>query len=144
MEVVASQQPSINMIVENDVFRLNGKPDARYGVFAWTQGNHTTSLSSGLIRFNFTLFYIDRLTANQGNQVDVQSAGIDTIDNILRILDEMGISAGDYTFTTFNQRFMDECAGVFANVTFEVPGGSLCKETFADFNDDFNEDFLIY
>ena len=34
IEVVASQQPSVNMIVENDVFRLNAKADARYGVFA--------------------------------------------------------------------------------------------------------------
>ena len=33
MEVVASKQPSVKMVVENDIFRLNALADARYGVF---------------------------------------------------------------------------------------------------------------
>ena len=40
MEVAAGTQPAVNMIVRNDIFRLNTYADARYGVFAWTQGQH--------------------------------------------------------------------------------------------------------
>ena len=33
IEVIAARQPSVRMIIENDVFRINEKADARYGIF---------------------------------------------------------------------------------------------------------------
>lgn len=144
IELVASQQPSVNMIVENDVFRLNAKPDARYGVFAWLQGQHSASVDSNTLSLQFTFFFVDRLTGDRGNQIEVQSVGIQTLDNILRRLDDLGMWVSRYTFQTFNQRFVDECAGVFTNVTIDIPISSACPESFADFGKDFNEDFLIY
>ena len=145
LEIVASNQPAINMIVENDIFRLNNKADARYGVFAWVQREHSSSIDSNVIAYSFTLFYVDRLKNDRSNQIEIQSVGIQTLDNIIRQLDDLGIFADtQYTFQVFNQRFLDECAGVFCNVTLSVPVGSLCAESFADFNDDFNDDFMIY
>ena len=145
MEVVASNQPSVNMVVENDVFRLNAKADARYGVFAFVQQQHTTSVDSNVITYSFTLFYVDRLKNDRSNQIEIQSVGIQTLDNIIRTLDEMGIySENNYSFQVFNQRFLDECAGVFCNVSLSVPLGLVCSDQFADFNDDFNEDFYIF
>ena len=145
IEVVASQQPSVNMIVENDVFRLNAKADARYGVFAWLQGQHSTSIDSNTLSLQFTFFYVDRLTEDKSNQLEIQSVGIQTLDNILRKLDDIGMwVSNNYTFQAFNQRFLDECAGVFTNVTIDIPISSVCPESFADFGQDFNEDFLIY
>ena len=145
-EVVASQQPSVNMIVRNDIFRLNSKSDARYGVFGWTQGQHSSSADSSLFTYSFTFFYVDRLKNDVGNQIEVQSVGIQTLDNILRKLDDMGIYVNStYNFQTFNQRFLDECAGVFCNVTLQVPVMSMCPESFADFDKwDFNKDFMIF
>ena len=145
IEEVASRQPSINMIVENDVFRLNAKADARYGVFAWLQGQHSTSIDSNTLSLQFTFFYVDRLTEDKSNQLEIQSVGIQTLDNILRKLDELGMwVSNNYTFQAFNQRFLDECAGVFTNVTIDIPISSVCPESFADFGQDFNEDFMIY
>ena len=145
LEIIASNQPSIKMVVENDVFRLNNKADARYGVFAFVQGQHSTSIDSSVITYAFTLFYVDRLKNDRSNQIEIQSVGIQTLDNIIRALDDLGIySEQTYTFQVFNQRFLDECAGVFCQVSLSVPVGSLCPETFEDFNDDFNDDFMIY
>ena len=145
MEVVASHQPSIKMVVENDIFRLNAKADARYGVFAFVQGQHSASVDSNLVTYAFTLFYVDRLKDDKSNQIEIQSVGIQTLDNIIRTMDEMGIySETSYSFQVFNQRFVDECAGVFCNVSFSVPVDSVCADFFADFNDDFNDDFMIY
>ena len=145
IEEVASRQPSVNMIVENDVFRLNAKADARYGVFAWLQGQHSTSIDSNTLSLQFTFFYVDRLTGDKSNQLEIQSVGIQTLDNILRKLDDLGMwVSNNYTFQTFNQRFLDECAGVFTNVTIDIPISSVCPESFADFGQDFNEDFMIY
>ena len=145
-EVVASQQPSVNMIVQNDIFRLNSKSDARYGVFGWTQGQHSSSADSSMFAYSFTFFYVDRLKNDVSNQIEVQSVGIQTLDNILRKLDDMGIYVSStYNFQTFNQRFLDECAGVFCSVTLQVPVMSLCSESFADFSKlDFSDDFMIF
>lgn len=144
MEVIASRQPSIKMIVENDIFRLNAKADARYGVFAFVQGDHSTAINTNEITYAFTLFYVDRLKNDRSNQIEIQSVGIQTLDNILRTLDEAGIYAETgYSFQVFNQRFVDECAGVMCRVSLSVPLGSPCSDQFADFNDDFNEDFYI-
>ena len=145
IEIVASHQPSIKMVVENDVFRLNNRSDARYGVFSFVQNQHSSSIDSNVISYSFTLFYVDRLKNDRSNQIEIQSVGIQTLDNIIRQLDDMGVySEQTYTFQVFNQRFLDECAGVFTNVTFSVPVGSVCPETFEDFNGDFNDDFMIY
>ena len=145
MEVVASHQPSIHMVVENDIFRLNNKADAKYGVFAFVQGQHTTSIDSSVISYTFTLFYVDRLKNDRSNQIEIQSVGIQTLDNIIRAMDDVGIFVEtSYSFQVFNQRFTDECAGVFCNVSLSVPVGSACPESFADFSNDFNNDFMIY
>ena len=127
IEAAAMAQPSVAMIVPNDVFRLNATPDARYGVFAWTQRQHTADLEGDFTRFAFALFYVDRLTADRANELEIQSVGIQTLEAVLRELQDRGIFPEDgYTFDTFNQRFEDECAGVWCSVTFDVPVSPLC------------------
>ena len=145
-EVVASQQPSVNMIVQNDIFRLNSKSNAGYGVFGWTQGQHSASTDSDLFTYSFTFFYVDRLKNDRSNEIEVQSVGIQTLNNILRKLDDIGVFVSStYNFQTFNQRFLDECAGVFCNVSLQVPVTSMCSEDFEDvLNTDFNNDFMIF
>ena len=146
METVAAGTPSVSSIVRNDIFRLNAAPDARYGVFAWLQGEHSQPTGTDPLRtFNFTFFFVDRLTADKGNEIDIQSAGIETLTNIVRHLEERdGIyPLGPLTFQTFNQRFADECAGVWCSVRLEVPVTYTCADdlTPASFNPDFNNDF---
>ena len=131
IENVASQQPAVNMIVRNDIFRLNAVPDARYGVFGWLQNSHRASTSDNRITYSFTFFYVDRLTEDKSNQMEIQSVGIQTLDNIIRTLDDLLLPVEEgYTFQVFNQRFMDECAGVFSNVNIVVPVTEVCPEDF--------------
>lgn len=130
IEQIASVQPSVNMIVENDVFKLNNCPDALYGAFAFVQGQHSGSITSDFITYNFSLFYVDRLTADHHNQLEAQSVGVTTLDNILRMLDEAGCEIDSYQFTPFSQRFADECAGVYAQVGISVLN-SPCGEAFS-------------
>ena len=145
IERVAAGQPAINMIVRNDIFRLNSVPSVLYGVFGWLQREHSASADSSLRQFSFTFFYVDRLMEDRSNETEIQSVGVDTLDNIIRALDASGIYPGGvWTFTTFNQRFTDECAGVFTNVVLQVPVDSQCAVTLPDYSSDFSSDFLIY
>lgn len=130
IEGCARSELAIETIVRNDIFRLNAAPSVRYGVFAWLQGEHRTSVNSSLMEYSFTFFYADRLTENAGNEVEVQSVGIETLENIVRKLNEAGLIPGTYTFNAFNQRFSDECAGVYCNVSLEVEKGGLCAEDY--------------
>lgn len=143
IEVAASRQPTINTIVRNDVFRLNAIPDVKYGVFAWTQGQH--SVGQDLQTFTFTFFYVDRLTSDRKNEVEIQSVGMQAIGNIILLLQEWGIPMQDWTAQTFNQRFLDECAGVFASVRIEVPVGYACAfgdTEYPGWNDDRRNQYL--
>lgn len=132
IEAVAAQQPSVASIVRNDVFRLNALPGVQYGVFAWLQGEHRTDAQGDLLTFNFTLFHVDRLTFDKGNEIEVQSTAIETLENILRGIAAYGIMAGEYTFRTFNQRFSDDCAGAFCVVSLEVPKDGVCPFDFPE------------
>ena len=133
IEQVAAAQPSVNMIVENDIFKLNACPDALYGVFAFVQGQHSKSADSDFITYNFSLFYVDRLKADKSNQLEVQSVAAQTLGNILRTIDEYYLEVADYTLQPFNQRFSDECAGMYASVSLQALD-SPCGETFNDNN----------
>lgn len=144
LEAQASFQPTIHSIVRNDVFRLSSIPDARYGVFAWLQGEHRTQTDGDFTEFNFTLFYVDRLTFDKKNEVQIQSVGIETLENILLALEARGIFAQEHTFRTFNQRFADECAGVFCNVILEVPKNALCADDFTETDGTTLNDVIIY
>lgn len=132
LESLAAAQPSVRMIVRQDARRLNDCPDAEYGAFAWVQGTHTRAAGSDTIVYSFSLFYIDRLTADRSNETEIQSVGVQALDNILRgILDVQGVfDVTDVGFTPFDYRFADECAGVYATVRIEVLAESVCVEKY--------------
>ena len=142
IERIALMQPSVKMVVPNDIFRLNATPSAEYAVFGWTQGQHTIGADDSYATYAFTFFYVDRLTEDKGNELEIQSVGITVLDNIIRTVVQAGVQvAGDYTFTSFNQRFVDECAGVYCTIALRVPLDSVCEDAYFDFNDDFNDVF---
>ena len=150
IERTAAQQPAVGPIVRNDIFRLNASPAVKYGAFAWLQGEHRTNADSSLITYSFTFFYVDRLTTDKQNEIEIQSVGIETLVNILRQLEDLGVYAGEYSFRTFNERFSDDCAGVFCQVTLESPMDNLCPAGYeflvndGDYNLDFNEDYKVW
>lgn len=141
IEAAAASQPAVQMIVRNDIFRLNACPSAKYGVFGWLQQQHSSSVESSLVTYQFTFFYVDRLTEDKGNELFIQSTGIRVLDNIIKSLELADIYAeGRYSFQVFNQRFADECAGVWCSVSFSVPADSTCE---ADI-DGYESNIVIY
>lgn len=122
-------QPAIRQVVDNDVYRLNAEPSVVYGVFGYVQGTHRSE-GADLIRWNFTLFYIDRLTEDRANEIEVQSTGVEVLVNITRAVEAaLGMEAQDIEFTPFTERFADECAGQMARVMFVTPG-EPCEEIY--------------
>lgn len=122
--------PNVGGVIVNDVFRENFWDDAHYGVVAIIQREH--SISDNIATYRFQLAYIDRLTEDKGNEVDIQSEGVMAISNIVNALVEDNADIemnGDMSFSVFNERFKDECGGVLADVAFltSSPMG-ICNE----------------
>lgn len=132
LEGLADSQPAVRSIVRQDARRLNDMPDAEYGVFAWVQGTHSRVAGSDTITYQFSLFYIDRLTSDRKNETEIQSVGVQVLDNVLRGVYESDgvVDVSDYQFTPFDYRFADECAGVYVTVGIEVtvPAGVCFNE----------------
>lgn len=115
---IAKNVPNINYVGQGDIYTLNTLPNIDYGVFYITQVNHQQSENT--IKYNLTLFYVDRQKADGSNKLQIQSNGIYTLGNIINLFfhhnDECEID-GDIQYTTFVQRFVDDCAGVFCTVS---------------------------
>lgn len=117
---IAKEKPNIRTAKEGNVYDLNSMPDVEYNVFWLTQGQHRVDEQE--ITYNFNMFYISRLTDDFGNKVDIHSDGIVELNNIINTIVEELDCEVEYplSFTTFNQRFSDECAGVFVSVNILV------------------------
>lgn len=117
---IAKSKPNINSVFEGDIYELINLPNIDYSVFYITQGSH--SIEENTAQYTLNLFYVDRLTENFDNRLLIQSNGIDAITNVLNELDYTQDIDLIYplTFTPFNQRFADDCAGVFCTVTINT------------------------
>lgn len=114
---VAKNQPNIRYVGEGNIYDLNNKPDIEYGVFYITKQG--VDVYENQIAFKLALFYVDRITDKWDNQLQVQSDGIRIIKNILNTVEDIEDVEINLpiSFTTFNERFCDETAGVFTTVT---------------------------
>lgn len=127
IERIAAEQPSVNMIVENDMFKLENEPSAKYGVFGFRQVEHTASIDSAMVQYGFEFYYADRLTDDRSNQVEVQSVGLQTLDNIVRRLaEEEDVVIEECRYTPFRQKFVDVCSGQICALTIGAVRDGMC------------------
>lgn len=147
IEYIGSKQPNINTVVETEnIYDLNADNyQVKYSAFCLQQQRHTSTIE-GFTTFNFYAYYIDRLTLDKSNKIEVQSTGITILQNIINILKERiwitDVNASE--FITFTEKFTAECAGVYCYISVTVPNTSLCAQydiNEYDFNDDFGADF---
>ena len=81
IEKVASQQPNIRTIVPFSPYDVNNSKETVYSVFSWSPNAFTES--NEFINYSLNLFYIDRLSADSSNKLQIQSIGIKVLKNIL-------------------------------------------------------------
>lgn len=137
LETFALTLPNVRTASDGDVYTgLNDNPELKYGVFFITQNTHQEY--EDMDRYGLTLFYIDRLDDTlEDNRLQIQSIGKEVISVILRdFCEEYDIDLPTINYTPFTQKFKDETAGVYAQLTIDVIKG-VCA-------DDFSEIISIY
>ena len=132
IEYVSLQQPNVRQFKEGSVYTINSNPSNKYCNVVLTQRNHTETEQTYI--FNFVVFYVDRLTDDlENNKLEAQSAGISTLSNIFRTLEqEYDFEIYDKIYTPFEEKFADSCAGAYANVRIEVYKDLVCPELYEE------------
>lgn len=130
---IGLSQPNVNSSSEGSIYEvLNADLSIDYANFHITQNKHTAN--NQFITYNLIFFYTDRLMEGNTNKLSIQSIGIEVLSNILRTLqayyEDIEISSTD--FQPFTERFSDNCAGVYSNVSIEIPIEYTCEETFGN------------
>ena len=115
-----SIDPNIEFVVYGDVYELNHIQDVTYPAVVVTVGQHTSNLDSYNFNYRLNIFYVDRLTDDKVNKIDVHAHAITFINSLLKALDDEYIIS-DYEIYNFNERFNDVCAGAYVGCRIQMP-----------------------
>lgn len=113
---IAKAQPNVNSTFEGDIYELNHYQDVDYCAFVLTQQEHQFSNNDNLATFNFNFFFVDRLTANEDNVIDVQSTAVSFLETLVADIEKLGVIIEKYNIHTFKERFNDICAGAYMTI----------------------------
>ena len=119
---VAKEHPLVKTVIEGDVYQLNSL-EVKYGVFCITQPMNNVIKEDNIMKYIFTIFYVDRLTEDESNKLVIQTDGINTIHEVFNYIKTNAQNVDvniPITFTTFTEKFADKCGGAYANVTVEI------------------------
>lgn len=131
LKSIALTQPSVRSTGDGNIYEvLNTKKDNEYSVFFITQGTHRED--EEVDHYTLTLFYVDRLLQDmEDNRLQIQSVGKSVLSNIITTLcHNYDIDYTTITYTPFTQRFSDECAGMYAQITFDIMKDFYCPEEY--------------
>lgn len=131
LKEIAMKHPNIRTVGEGNIYdALNANPSIKYDVFYITQGTHTQDESFD--HYHLTLFYISRLENDlDKNRLQIQSIGKEILRNVVKtFVTENDVEIDTISYTTFTQKFADECAGCYADVVFDIPLDYICEENY--------------
>lgn len=112
---------NINSFSTNDVYETYNKTDIRYSNLSFCPVNAVRE--DNVMRYEFMVYYADRLLVfdHESNKNEIYETGVDIIMSLLNSLDDDIMYDIPLQFTYFEQQFSDYLAGVYAQVTLEVP-----------------------
>lgn len=145
---IAKNQPNVNGIVESgDIYDLNKEDfQTKYSAFCVTQNTH--NVGEEFTTYSFTLFYVDRLTLDKSNKIEIQSTAVEFFANFIKTVMQKFYNL-DWTngdVTTFTEKFSAECAGAYMTCNITTPNKSLCaiiKKELGEFSPkEFSDDWF--
>ena len=133
ISILAKNEKIINYSAAGtSIYQLNPKQIDSYPVlFQSPTGEHL--VNDNTTTYEITLYYLDRLTEDNINDIDIYSAaieelkhivrGIETIDGVLKVAD-------GYRITNFadTESFDDRLAGAFCTIDVTTKNNEVCFE----------------
>lgn len=127
---IAISQPNVNDYIKSgNIYDLSENRNANFSVFCVTQGTHSYDFENGYNTFNFILYYVDRLTSDCDNKIEVQSTAIETLKNIIRTYSkETDVDIATADFEVFTESFAQLCAGAYTTISVIVDDNNCLDE----------------
>lgn len=115
---------NIKQIVDNkgfnfnvgDVYSINFKSNVKYPIVnMFVENINVDGMNNN---YNIVMYYIDRLTTNKSNEINIQSDSIIYLTEIMNNIEPADVN--NITLTPFSEDFGDNCSGCFARFTTTV------------------------
>lgn len=117
---ICDAHPLINDYFINK-YRATESDNINYPLLACTVNSVISNENT--LTFNVNMLYADRLTDRRDNEISVQSTGVSSLMEVVNAMKELAPLEIDngYSITPFTEQFADNCAGVFATLSIQVP-----------------------
>lgn len=119
---ICKQHPLVND-VHYGIYHSSQCQDIQYGAIILTPESFSTDINT--IGYSFNIMYVDRLTTDESNEIEIQSNGIDIIRGIVSILGEHEAGLFDYensiSINVFSRQFADNAAGAVGTINIQAP-----------------------
>ena len=118
------------------VYELNDLTIKNYPIL-YCSPTGTHRVEDNYTTYQLSVFYIDRLLEDNSNGVDIHSAAVEVLKQIIRKIQKsdgvIGIS-DEYTINLFTEteKFKDRCNGAYATVEISVVNDTTCEDEYLD------------
>lgn len=129
IQEISALQRNVNFVSAEDVYEAMALPNIDYGAMVFNQTSYHYDIDLGLNRLSFRLFYIDRLTDDESNKLQVQSIGFEVLKEVIKGMNSLSLNpAKGLVFRPFTQKFKDMCAGAYVEMTVEFYDEWTCPD----------------
>ena len=119
LETYSLSLPYVNSTNLGDIYEyLNGKPNVKYA--AVNIDINQSTRNDNLISYSVYLYYVDRLTEDKSNWMEVKTTAEQVLNSIVNYAAEIGDVYDGWTINYFEQQFADYCAGGYVQFNLEV------------------------
>lgn len=120
LEAYSLSLPYVHSANLGDIYEyLNGKPNVKYATVNIDINQSTRN--GNLNSYSVYLYYIDRLTEDKSNWMEVKTTAEQVLNSIVNYAAEIGDVDDGWTINYFEQQFSDYCAGGYVQFNLEVP-----------------------
>ena len=120
LEAYSLSLPYVHSANLGDIYEyLNGKPNVKYA--AVNIDINQSTRNDNLITYSVYLYYIDRLTEDKSNWIEVKTTAEQVLNSIVNYAAKIGDVDDGWTINYFEQQFADYCAGGYVQFNLEVP-----------------------
>lgn len=118
---IAELKVGVNSVFLEDPYSAWNTHEVKYGSLCVYI--ETGNVVDNIITYNVNIYWSDRITENGDNIFQIQSEGINIINDIVLDLENSTdiVGIGYNSFTVFKQKFVDFLAGVYTTIQISTP-----------------------
>lgn len=133
LKEISLRHPFVQEYAEGDIYEYLNSGEHKYGLSFLTVDR--VEVNDDFQTLQASLFYVDRLTNDEANRLQIQNTGISTLQVILNeLIEEVpSISVEMETYIVFTAQFADLCAGVYATISIRYENtDGLCEDVLGE------------